>query len=106
MSLDEYKKHLGLANSITTIREVFAEFGERFGREYRVVETYGCDDAEIILEGEMIAMEPENPGNYQALGTLYEGQGMYEEAEAEFLKAVEINPSDPLGYQVPAARRR
>ena len=47
----EYKKHLGLANSITTIRDVFAEFGEKFGRKYKVVETYDCDDAEIILLG-------------------------------------------------------
>ncbi len=47
----EYKKHQGLANSISVIRDVFKEFGERFGRKYKVVETYGCDDAEIILLG-------------------------------------------------------
>ncbi len=47
----EYKKHQGLAHSITVIRDVFAEFGERFGRKYEVVETHKCDDAEIILLG-------------------------------------------------------
>ncbi len=47
----EYKKHMGLANSISVIRDVFKEFGERFGRKYEVAEPYECDDAEIILLG-------------------------------------------------------
>lgn len=47
----EYKKHMGLANSISVVRDVFTEFGERFGRKYEVAEAYWCDDAEIILLG-------------------------------------------------------
>ncbi len=47
----EYKKHMGLANSINVVRDVFEEFGERFGRKYEPAEAYWCDDAEIILMG-------------------------------------------------------
>jgi tetratricopeptide (TPR) repeat protein len=54
--------------------------------------------AEPVMR-ELIALEPDDPGNYQALGGLYEGQGMYEEAEAQFQKAIAISPRDALGYQ-------
>jgi tetratricopeptide (TPR) repeat protein len=46
----------------------------------------------------LMEMEPNEPGNYQMMGQLYEDQGRYEEAEAHFLKATEIRPNDPLGY--------
>ncbi|MEZ5319752.1 MAG: tetratricopeptide repeat protein [Vicinamibacterales bacterium] len=54
--------------------------------------------AEPVMQ-ELIALEPNDPANHQALGRLYEDQGMYEEAEAEFKKAIDVNPSDALGYQ-------
>ncbi len=38
-----------LKGSITVIKEVFAEFAEMFGREYKVVETYQAEGAETLL---------------------------------------------------------
>ena len=38
-----------LKGSITVIKEVFAEFAEMFGREYKVVETYRAEGAETLL---------------------------------------------------------
>ncbi len=38
-----------LKGSITVIKEVFAEFAEMFGREYKVVETYRSEGAETLL---------------------------------------------------------
>ena len=47
----EYKKHRALADSIDVIEDVLAEFGERFGRTYGVIDTHFTEDAEIILLG-------------------------------------------------------
>jgi pyruvate ferredoxin oxidoreductase alpha subunit len=38
-----------LVSSKKQVKEVFAEFGQAFGREYHVVETYRNEDAEIVL---------------------------------------------------------
>jgi tetratricopeptide (TPR) repeat protein len=70
-----------------------------------LIAAYGIDKLNDFEEAEpvareMIAMEPDNPANYQALAGLYENQGMYEEAEAEFTNAINLNPSDPFGYQM------
>ena len=70
-----------------------------------LIAAYGADKlndfekAEPIAK-ELIALEPNEPTNYQALGKLYEDQGRYDEAEAQFMKAIEVKPNDPLGYQV------
>jgi tetratricopeptide (TPR) repeat protein len=50
--------------------------------------------AEPIVQ-QMIQMEPNEPANYFALSSIYEGAGRYEEAEAALLKAREIKPNDP-----------
>jgi Flp pilus assembly protein TadD len=49
---------------------------------------------------ELIAYEPNEPGNYQLLGRLYEDQGDFENAEAMFRRAVEVNPNNPLAHQI------
>ena len=49
---------------------------------------------------ELIALDPGEPKNYQALGKLYEDQQRFEDAEASFKKAIEIKPNDPMGYQM------
>lgn len=70
-----------------------------------LIAAYGVDKladfekAEPIAE-KLIALEPNEPGNYQSIGKLYEDQGRYEEAEARFLKAIEVRPNEPLGYLV------
>lgn len=70
-----------------------------------LIAAYGSDklndfnQAEPIAK-ELIALEPNEPTNYQALGRLYEDQGRYDEAEAMFIKAAEVNGGDPLGYQL------
>ena len=38
-----------LMDSASVIEEVGAEFGEKFGRKYGLIETYKCEDADIIL---------------------------------------------------------
>jgi len=38
-----------LKDSESVIKEVFADFGKRFGREYQVVESYRAEDAETLL---------------------------------------------------------
>jgi tetratricopeptide (TPR) repeat protein len=70
-----------------------------------LIAAYGSDklndfsQAEPVAK-ELIALEPNEPGNYQALAKLYEDQGQYDEAEAMFQKAIEVRSSDPLGYQL------
>jgi tetratricopeptide (TPR) repeat protein len=70
-----------------------------------LIAAYGVDKladfekAEPIAE-KLIALEPNEPGNYQSIGKLYEDQGRYEEAEARFNKAIEVRPNEPLGYLV------
>lgn len=49
---------------------------------------------------EMIAMEPDNPGNYHVLGALYETREMTEEAQAAYQQAVDMAPNDAYNYQM------
>lgn len=70
-----------------------------------LIAAYGPDKLNDFTQAEPIAkrlieMEPNEPGNYQTLGKLYEDQGRYEEAEAHFLRATEVRPNDPLGYSI------
>lgn len=70
-----------------------------------LIAAYGVDKIDDFSQAEPIAqkliqMEPNEPSNYWSLGTLYEGQGRYEEAEATFNKAVEVRPNDAQGYMV------
>lgn len=51
--------------------------------------------AEPIIQ-QMIELEPQEPTNYFALGTIYEESGRYEDAEAAFLKARDLRESDPV----------
>jgi pyruvate ferredoxin oxidoreductase alpha subunit len=46
-----YMLHKSLIESKSLIQKVDAEFAQRFGRKYSLVEEYQCDDAEIILVG-------------------------------------------------------
>jgi pyruvate ferredoxin oxidoreductase alpha subunit len=47
----EYKKHMALLNAGEVIRKVYKDFEERFGRGYDVIDTYQCEDADIIFIG-------------------------------------------------------
>jgi tetratricopeptide (TPR) repeat protein len=70
-----------------------------------LIAAYGSDrlndfeKAEAVAK-ELIASVPDEPGNYQALGRLYQEQGRNEEAETMFKKATEVKPNDPVGYQM------
>jgi tetratricopeptide (TPR) repeat protein len=70
-----------------------------------LIAVYGQDKlddfgkAEPIAK-ELIAAEPNEPQNYQALARMYEDLGRYDEAEAMFKKAIELRPKDGLGYQM------
>ena len=60
------------------------------------------DKAEPVAQ-QLIAIEPNEPTNYQALGKLYEDAGRYDEAEAQFQKAIDVKPND--ADRLPDARR-
>lgn len=47
----EYKKHMALLNADRVIRKVYEEFEERFDRRYDLIDTYQCEDADIIFIG-------------------------------------------------------
>ncbi len=47
----EYKKHIALVNSKNIIQKVYDQFKQQFGRRYNLIDTYQCDDAEIIFMG-------------------------------------------------------
>lgn len=70
-----------------------------------LIASYGPDKLDDFSKAEpiareLIAAEPSEPGNYQALGRMYEDLGRYEEAEVQFQKAIELRPKDGLGYQL------
>jgi pyruvate ferredoxin oxidoreductase alpha subunit len=44
-----YQQHVGFQNALEVIPEVQEDFYDRLGREYRVVEAYRCEDAEVVL---------------------------------------------------------
>lgn len=76
----------------------------RLAYEY-LIAAYGPDKLNDFAQAEPVAkeliqVEPDEPGNYQALARLYEDQGCYDDAEAMFKKAAEVRPSDALGYQL------
>ena len=73
-----------------------------------LVAAYGPDklndptQAEPIVQ-EMIAISPNEPGNYFALARIYEDAGRYVEAEQALLKARETSPDDVTVYVQMAA---
>jgi len=87
-----------LANS----QEVKAPEVRKLAYEY-LIDAYGPEKLNDFSQAEpiakqLIAMEPNEPLNYQSLGRLYEERGRYDEAEAAFKKAIELRPNDPAGY--------
>jgi tetratricopeptide (TPR) repeat protein len=101
-NLHEAVKNYKLA--IEKIKDTDPE-GPKFRRwSYEwLVAAYGVDKlndvskAEPIVK-ELIAMDPNEPGNYQALAKLFEEANRLEEAEAMYKKAVEVKPNDPYGH--------
>ncbi len=70
-----------------------------------LIAAYGSDklndiDKALPVAQDLIATEPNEPTNYQALAKLYEENGRYEESEANFKKAIEVKPDDPQSYEV------
>ena len=75
---------------------------KQYSYEY-LIAAYGPEKLNDFSKAEPIAkklieINPGDPVNYQALGTMYRDQGRYDEAEAMFKKAVEVKPNDPAGY--------
>jgi tetratricopeptide (TPR) repeat protein len=69
-----------------------------------LISAYGPDKLDDFSKAEplaleLIALDPNEPGNYSALSRLYEDQGRYEEAEAILQKLAAQRPNDPLSYQ-------
>jgi tetratricopeptide (TPR) repeat protein len=68
-----------------------------------LVAAYGVDKLNDISKAEpvvreLVAMDPNEPSNYQAMAKLYEEANRLAEAEAQFKKAVEVKPNDPYGH--------
>src|ERR1700733_337431 len=68
-----------------------------------LIAAYGVDKLNDISQAEpiaqeLIALEPNEPLNYQALGNLYEQAKRMDDAEKAFRKAVEVRPNDPNVY--------
>jgi tetratricopeptide (TPR) repeat protein len=102
-AVENYRKAIDKLASAT---EPQTQQFRKLSYEY-LIAAYGSDklndfsQAEPIAK-ELIALEPGEPSNYQALAKLYEDQGQYDEAEAMFRKAVEVKPNDPGAYQLMA----
>ncbi len=47
----EHKKHTALINSKQIMKKIYQEFDQKFGRSYDLIDTYLCEDAEIIFTG-------------------------------------------------------
>jgi tetratricopeptide (TPR) repeat protein len=100
-AVENYRKAIDkLANSTEPQAAQF----RKLSYEY-LIAAYGSDKLNDFSQAEpmakeLIALEPNEPGNYQALAKLYEDQGQYDEAEAMFRKATEVKPDDPSGYQL------
>jgi pyruvate ferredoxin oxidoreductase alpha subunit len=45
----KYAQEMALLNSKKVVEEVMDDFAERFGRRYRIVETYNTDDADVVF---------------------------------------------------------
>jgi tetratricopeptide (TPR) repeat protein len=83
MALDEYKKallidpHMILTNS--GIIRIY-------------MENYGQIDSALVWSNRMIDYSPDNPWGYFYLGSSYIGLNEFEQAEAAYLKAADLNP--------------
>jgi len=97
-AVDNYQKAI---DKLTGTSEAEQKF-RRYSYEYMIA-AYGTDKLDDFAKAEpiskkLIELAPGEPGNYQMLGQLYEGQGRYDEAEEQFKKSVEAKPTDPGVY--------
>ena len=100
MAVENYQK----ATEMIKDEDIQGPEIRKLAYEY-LIAAYGLDKLDDFEKAEPIALrlielEPNEPGNYQSLGKLYEDQGRYEEAEAMFQKAIDVRPNEPLGYMV------
>ncbi len=68
-----------------------------------LVAVYGSDKLDDPVKAEPIILQlikndPSDPANYYQLGQLYEGAGVYEDAEKVFVLATKASPNDPNTY--------
>jgi tetratricopeptide (TPR) repeat protein len=68
-----------------------------------LVAVYGSDKLDDPVRAEPIILrliqnDPADPANYYQLGQLYEGAGVYDEAEKIYVLATKASPSDPNTY--------
>jgi tetratricopeptide (TPR) repeat protein len=74
----------------------------QYSYEY-LIAAYGPDklndfDKAGPIAKKLIEINPNEPGNYQALAKMYTDQGRYEEAEDMYKKAIQARPDDPSVY--------
>lgn len=104
-AVDNYQKAIDKLSADTPADPKVKEMNDKFRRysyEYMIA-AYGQDKLDDFSKAEpickkLIELAPGEPGNYQMLGQLYEGQGRYDEAEEQFKKSVAAKPTDPQVY--------
>ena len=93
---DIYKREENIEKAIEYLslgREMFEEDQSIINTEINLYIELGRTDELVIKLGEAINLDPENSLLYFNRGTIYDQQGKLENAESDYLKSIELDPS-------------
>ena len=93
---DIYKREENMEKAIEYLylgREMFEEDQSIINTEINLYIELGRTDELVTKLGEAINLDPENSLLYFNRGTIYDQQGQVENAESDYLKSIELDPS-------------
>ena len=93
---DIYKREKNIEKAIEYLslgREMFEEDQSIINTEINLYIELGRTDELVTKLGEAINLDPENSLLYFNRGTIYDQQGQVENAESDYLKSIELDPS-------------
>ena len=93
---DIYKREKNIEKAIEYLslgREMFEEDQSIINTEINLYIELGRTDELVTKLGEAINLDPENSILYFNRGTIYDQQGQVENAESDYLKSIELDPS-------------
>ena len=93
---DIYKREENIEKAIEYLslgREMFEEDQSIINTEINLYIELGRTDELVTKLGEAINLDPENSLLYFNRGTIYDQQGKLENAESDYLKSIELDPS-------------
>ena len=93
---DIYKREENIEKAIEYLslgREMFEEDQSIINTEINLYIELGRTDELVTKLGEAINLDPENSLLYFNRGTIYDQQGQVENAESDYLKSIELDPS-------------